>query len=69
MYLARFLQGATKVAQGEDKLASKLSVTKEQEASKSCQVECQPTVDKYVGQQSRICQPSLNSQGFQNGRL
>ena len=50
MYLARFEQGSTKVAQGEDKLASKLSVTKKEEASKSCQVECESTVDKYVGQ-------------------
>ena len=45
MYLARFLKGTTKVAQGEDKLAPKLSVAKEEEASKSCQVECEPTVD------------------------
>lgn len=62
--LARFLESATKVAQGEDKLASKLSVTKEEEASKSCQVEGEPTVYKYVGEQSRICQSSLNSQWF-----
>ena len=40
MNLSRFLESASKVAQGQDKLASKLSVTKEEEASKSCQVLC-----------------------------
>ena len=64
VYLPRFLKSATKVAQGEDKLASKLSVTEKEEASKSCQMEGEPTVDKYVGEQSGICKSSLNSQRF-----
>ena len=66
MYLARSLQGSTKMTEGEDKLAAKLSITKEEEAAKSCQVASQSTVNEDMGEQGRICKPSLNSQWFKN---